>query len=83
VQADAACLVADGSALVILQIQRPRQATGEEVVKQIVTVADPGAVVGLEFMEMAPQALQALGVSLPAVRASGSHPGTLTRPRTQ
>src|SRR5262245_51995691 len=34
VSADAACLLADGSALVLLVQQKTRQATGEEVIKQ-------------------------------------------------
>ncbi len=80
--ADSACLLQDGSALLMLQQLRVRQPTGEEVLKQTLTVADPKFVVAVEFAETVPLALQALGLTAPPVRPqSGSQAGTLTRPR--
>lgn len=82
VVADAACLLQDGSALVIVQQYKVRQPTGEDIVKQTLTVADPKHVIAVEFADSAPAMLQALGLSTPAVRGSGSHSGTVVRPRS-
>lgn len=78
---DSACLLSDGSAILMLQQVRIRQPTGEETVKQTLTVADPRFVVAVEFAETVPLALHALGLTAPPVRAAGSHSGTMTRPR--
>jgi hypothetical protein len=83
IAADSALLMQDGSALLLIQQVRIRQATGEEVVKQTLTVADPKAIIAVEFSETVPLALQALGLAAPPVKAAtaGSHPGLTTRPR--
>jgi hypothetical protein len=82
IAADSACLMQDGSAILMIQQVRVRQPTGEEIVKQTLTVADPRSVVAIEFAETVPLALQALGLAAPPVRiGSGSHTGTMTRPR--
>ncbi|MBY0526322.1 MAG: hypothetical protein K2R98_23210 [Gemmataceae bacterium] len=79
--ADSACYMRDGTALVLIQHYKIRQATGEETPKQTLTVVDPKHVVAVEFGENSPMTLQSLGLSLPAIRASGSHPGVASRPR--
>ena len=79
VVADAVCLVQDGSALLLLQQQRIRQQTGEDLLKQTLTVADPTHVVAVEFSDTS--ALAALGLTSPSIRpSSGSHPGLYVRP---
>src|SRR5262245_31976111 len=57
--ADSVCLLQDGSALLIMQQQRIRQQTGEEIVKQTLTVAATSHLVAVEFYDTAP--LLALG----------------------
>lgn len=79
VSADHICLLQGGSAVVALQQNRNRLQSGEEVVKQTVTLIDPGSIVAIEFLDTTP--LTALGIALPAARGSGSHPGTSLRPR--
>jgi hypothetical protein len=64
-----------------MQQHKIRQATGEDTIKQLMTVIDPRSVVAIEFPEIMPLVLQALGVGIPPVRPSGSHAGVLTRPR--
>jgi hypothetical protein len=81
VLADAVCLLEDGSALLLLQQQKYRQATGEEVVKQFLMIADPDHVVAVEFADTT--ALTTLGLLPPPnlrPPGSGSHPGTQLRP---
>ena len=68
VVADAACLMQDGSALVLVQHYKVRQPTGEDIVKQTLTVADPKHVIAVEFAESAAAVLQMLGLSCPAMR---------------
>lgn len=80
VQADCVCLLADGTALMIVQQQRTRQQTGDEVVKQTLVVADTTHVVAIEFLDTAP--LLALGLPVPTPRTTGSHSGVHTRPKT-
>jgi hypothetical protein len=81
ITAEHVCLMQDNSALVAVQQHRSRLATGEELVKQTVTVIDPASVKALEFLDTSP--LTALGLPVPTVsRASGSHPGIALRPRT-
>jgi hypothetical protein len=82
VHADHVCLLQDGTALLVMQQHKVRQATGEESIKQVVTVVDPRCVIAVEFAEAPTGPLQALGLSLPPARASGSHSGTAQRPRT-
>jgi hypothetical protein len=80
--ADSVCLMQDNSAILMIQQVRFRQPTGEEIVKQTLTVADPKFVIAIEFAETVPLALHALGLTAPPVKAtSGSQAGTLTRPR--
>src|SRR5215471_6909596 len=69
VNAEAVTLLKDSSALVLLQQQRTKTATGEEVVKHTLTLAAPNHVVAIEFTDLVPQALQALGMSLPAAKS--------------
>ena len=80
IAADAACLLKDGSAMVMIQQQRVRQATGEDVVKQTLTVVDSKHVVGAEFTDTAPMALKSLGLEPPNPR-SGSNSGVYSKPR--
>ena len=81
ISADSVCMLADGSAVLLLQQVRIRQPTGEELVKQTLTIADPANIVAVEFAETVPLALHALGLAAPPVRAAGSQTGTTTRPR--
>lgn len=74
IAADSACLLRDGTALVLMQQHKIRQATGEETIKQILTVVDPARVVAVEFPDNAP--LTAFGLVAPVIKSSGSHPGT-------
>jgi len=73
INADAVCLLRDGTALFIIQQHRIRQPTGEEIIKQVLTAVDPSQVVALEFLDTSP--LSALGLPVPAPKSSGSHPG--------
>lgn len=75
VLADALCLLQDGATLVILKQEKMRATTGEETVKQTVTLADTAHVVAIEFLDNA--VLAALGLGAPPVRAGGSHHGTV------
>jgi hypothetical protein len=81
VVADSVCLLKDGTALIVMQQHKIRQATGEETIKQLLTVVDPKCVVAVEFPDVMPMVLQTLGVGLPPVRPTGSHSGVVTRPR--
>lgn len=77
IMADSVCLMEDGSALLVVQQHKQRQATGEETVKQSLIVIDPARIVAVEFLDTAP--LAALGMATPMLRG-GSHPGTSLRP---
>jgi hypothetical protein len=79
--ADSVCYLKDGSALVVMQQHKIRQATGEDTIKQLLTVIDPRSVVAVEFPDVMPLVLQTLGVGLPPVRPTGSHTGVMPRPR--
>lgn len=74
INADAVCLTQDGSCLVILKQEKIRSTTGEETVKQTVTVADAGMVAAIEFTDNA--VLASLGLGAPPTRIGGSHHGT-------
>lgn len=74
VLADALCVLQDGSTVVILKQEKVRATTGEETVKQTVTVADAAHVVAIEFLDNA--VLGSLGLGAPPVRLGGSHHGT-------
>lgn len=77
--ADAVCLLQDGSALLLIQQQKTKQSTGEEQVKQLLTVADTAFVMGVEFPDTG--SLAVLGVNAPLPRtASGSHHGITPPP---
>lgn len=78
VNADAVCLVQDGSAIVALQQQKMRASTGEETIKQTLIVADAANVVSVEFSDTS--MLTNLGLSIPSFRLGGSHHGTQPRP---
>jgi hypothetical protein len=79
ITADAICLLHDGSALLLVQQQKTKQTTGEEVVRQILTVADTAFVMGVEFPDTGNLAV--LGVNAPATRtSSGSHHGNTPPP---
>jgi hypothetical protein len=81
INADGVCLLQDGTALLIVQQQKIRQETGEESLKQMLTVVDPSAVAAVEFLDTA--TLANLSVSAPAFRTgsgSGSHPGIYQKP---
>lgn len=79
--AEAVCLLKDGSGLVLLQQQRSKSATGEEIIKQTLTVSDPNHVVAVEFVEAVPIVLQSLGVSIPTFRQTNTQSGVLIRPK--
>jgi hypothetical protein len=79
IAADAVCLLEDGSAMLVVHQQRLRQSTGEEIVKQTLTICSTERIVGIEFPDTAP--LLALGMAAPATRAAGSNSGVLTRPK--
>src|SRR6266852_3146355 len=78
VTADAVCLLHDGSALLLIQQQKTKQSTGEELVKQFLTVADTAFVMGVEFPDTGSLAI--LGVNPPTRTTTGSHHGTTSRP---
>jgi hypothetical protein len=79
IPADAAKLVTESNILVLLQQHRQRQATGEDTIKQILTIVDTRRVVGLEFLETATNALKALNLTPPPLRAVGSNSGIFTK----
>jgi hypothetical protein len=66
INVDFVCLLADGQALAMVQQQRTRQQTGEEAIKNTLTVADAAHVVAIEFADLGP--LANLGLSPPAPR---------------
>ncbi len=76
--ADAVCLLQDGAALLILQNQKFKQSTGEESIKQLLTIADVNHVVAIEFPDTGTLAI--LGLTAPLTRTTGSHPGTQRSP---
>src|SRR5262245_44382402 len=63
VAADAACLLAEESALLLVQAQRIRQATGEDQHHQTLLVVDLAHVAAIEFTTL--DALRAFGVPEP------------------
>jgi hypothetical protein len=75
VAANAVCFLRDGSALLMLQQQKTRTPTGDEVVKQVLTVADPARVVAVEFESGDP--LAAFGLTAPPLKV-GTGTVTLT-----
>jgi hypothetical protein len=77
---DAACLLPDGTALLLLQYQKVRTPSGEETARQILTVADSKHVVAIELCDIS--ALTALGLTPPVnIRPiSGSNSGVQIRP---
>ena len=81
IAAEAVCMLKDGSSLVLLQQQRSKSATGEEVIKQTLTVTAPEHVGAVEFTDAVPVVLQTLGLSMPAFKAHASQSGLLIRPK--
>lgn len=78
ITADAVCMLRDNTAIVLLQTNRTKTATGEEQVKHVMTLADPSHVVGIEYLDAVPQALTAIGLAMPvskpgATSNSGLH----------
>ena len=83
VLAEAACLLKDNTAIVLFQQQRTKTATGEEVVRHTLTMVDPRHIVAVEFTEGVPQALQAVGLTIPVgLKPGGSHSGVHAKPKT-
>jgi hypothetical protein len=77
VAVDAVCYMPEASALVLVQQQRSRQQTGEEAVKNTVTIADASHIVALEFNDLA--TLVSLGLTPPVLRSQAS--GVYTHPK--
>jgi hypothetical protein len=80
VTADAVCLLNDCSAFLIIQQHKVRQETGEESIKQFLTVADPSEVIAVEFVDTVSLAI--LGLQAPIIRmgpGTGSNPGLYPR----
>jgi hypothetical protein len=63
VAADTVCLLPDEGTLLLVQVQRIRQATGEDLTQQTLLVVNLGHVAAIEFPDLKP--LQALGIGLP------------------
>jgi hypothetical protein len=63
VACDAACLIADERALILVQAHRIRQATGEDLHQQTVVFVDLNHVAAVEFPDSA--GLSALGIESP------------------
>ena len=76
---DAACLLQDGSALIVAQQHRTRTPSGEENVKQTFAVADARHIVAIEFSDGS--FLAALGVNVPVLKPLGSNSGIHQRPK--
>jgi hypothetical protein len=66
VVADAACLLDEEQALLLVQMQRIRQATGEDLTQRTLIVVDLSHVAAVEFADVEP--LAAFGVSTPPMR---------------
>jgi hypothetical protein len=79
--AEAAILLKDGSAIILFQQQRTKSATGDEILRQTLTITDPQHVVAVEFTEAAPVILQTLGVAMPAFKVQSNQSGMLIRPK--
>jgi hypothetical protein len=63
VAGDSVCLLADDNALLLVQTQRIRQATGEDLTQRTLVVVDLEHVAAVEFPDVEP--LAAFGVSPP------------------
>jgi hypothetical protein len=66
VHADAACLLPDENAVLLVQTQRIRQATGEDLTQRTLVVVDLEHVAAVEFPDIEP--LAAFGVGPPPGR---------------
>jgi hypothetical protein len=77
IPADAVCYLPDAQALVLVQQQRSRQQTGEEAVRNTLTIADVSRVVAVEFADLG--ALVSLGLTPPVTRSQSS--GVHTHPK--
>jgi hypothetical protein len=75
VEADAACLLKDQRAVVVLQQHAHKDGTGVEHVRRTLLVADLAQVVAVEFAHAAP--LDALGLHLPPLDRDEYRPGAL------
>ena len=72
--ADSACLLRDGAALVLVQQFKVRQATGEDQTRQTMSLVATSQIAAIEFPDAS--ALAAVGLPIPVIKSSGSHPGT-------
>ena len=63
VSADTACLLPDEGALLLVQVQRIRQATGADLTQRTLIVVDMAHVAAIEFPDT--EALAAFGVADP------------------
>lgn len=66
VPADTICLLADDDALLMVQTQRIRQATGEDLTQRTLVVVDLGHVAAIEFPDV--ESLTAFGIGMPPGR---------------
>jgi hypothetical protein len=66
VAADAACLLPEENALILVQSHRIRQATGEDLSQHTLLVVSLGHVAAIEFPDLRP--LEAFGISPPPLR---------------
>lgn len=80
IPADTAKLMPESNLMVLLTQQRMRQATGEDVVKQTLTLVDTRRVVGLEFGDTAALAMKALNLTPPPMRV-GTNSGIMPKPK--
>jgi hypothetical protein len=65
IAADCTCLLPDEEALVLVQVNRIRQATGEDLTQQTVLVVSAQHIAAVEFQDVS--ALRGLGLALPSL----------------
>jgi hypothetical protein len=65
VATDSVCLLKDGSALVVVHQYKIQQETGKDATRQLLMVINPPSVIAIEFPEIMPLVLQALGLGIP------------------
>jgi hypothetical protein len=83
--ADMAKLIPEHKLMALMSQQRIRLATGEDVVKQTLTLVDASRIIGVEFCETTAQVMKALNLAPPPSRGlssgnSGILPKTAPRP---
>jgi hypothetical protein len=72
IAADMVKLLAEHKLIALMSQQRIRLATGEDVVKQTLTLVDTQRIVGVEFCDTTTQVMKALDLAPPPARAGGS-----------